>query len=337
MPDVIRLSHGFGGKMTQDLLDNVILPAIQGSSGHQVTLDAAVIDDLAEHVVISTDSFTVSPQVFPGGDIGKLAVSGTVNDIVMMGGRPQFITLGLIIEEDYEIDLLRTIMESVGAACRMTGTRVITGDTKVVEKGAVDGIFINTTGFGSRVFGPVGPDQICGDDMVILSGTLGDHGAAILNARENLGFSRTLVSDCAPLSELILEAARAAGTHLHALRDPTRGGLAATLNEFAVDSGYDIVIQETSIPIRKEVRAFLEILGLDVMILANEGKAVLVIAPEAVDCTLSALRGNPLGENAAVIGSVGEKRTRGRVMLETSIGTRRIIEMPLEEGLPRIC
>ena len=337
MHEVIRLAHGFGGKLSQNLLDEVIHPALRGAAGHQVTLDAAVVDDLDGPLVVSTDSFTVAPQFFPGGDIGKLAVAGTVNDIAMMGARPCYLSLGLIIEEGYEIGLLRTIMESIGATCRQTGTRVITGDTKVVEKGAVDGIFINTTGFGTRIYGPFGPELIREGDRVILSGTLGDHGAALMNARENLGFSQTLISDCASLSGMIAKAAETSGDQLHALRDPTRGGLAATMNEFAMDTGFEIVLEEQSIPIRNEVKAFLDILGLDVMILANEGKAILFVSPETVEKTLSALRSDPYGENAAVIGRVEAKRSRGRVMLETGIGTRRILEMPIEEGLPRIC
>ena len=337
MPDTIRLAHGFGGKLMQDLLDEIIHPAFTGNNDHPVTLDAAVLNDLPEPVVVSTDSFTISPLFFPGGDIGKLAVAGTINDIVMMGAQPKYLSLGLIIEEGFEIEKLRTILESVGSTCRKTGTQVVTGDTKVVEKGLIDGVFINTTGFGTQLYGPVGPEFIREGDAILISGTIGDHGAAILNVRENLGFSRSLLSDCAPLNDMIAQAASAAGGNLRAMRDPTRGGLAATLNEFAVDTGFEIVIEEDKLPVRNEVSAFLEILGLDILTMANEGKALLFVAPEAADAVLVALQDDPHGGNAAVIGHVEKGSKRGRVILETSIGTRRIIEMPIEEGLPRIC
>ena len=337
MSDSIRLAHGFGGTLSLELLDKVILPGLRGVDGHEVTLDAAVLDSLAPPVVVSTDSFTISPRFFPGGDIGSLAVAGTVNDIVMMGAKPQYLSLGLILEEGLPLDDLRRIMTSIGETCRTTGTTVVTGDTKVVERGATDGIFINTTGFGTQVFGPVGPSEIRGGDALILTGTLGDHGAAILNARERLGFSRTLKSDCAPLHELIANAAAAAGPGLHALRDPTRGGIAATLNEFAVDTGLDIIIREETIPIQPDVAAFLEVLGLDVFTLANEGKALLFLTPECAGATLDALHNHPLGRDAAVIGTVEKSRRSGRVILETAIGTRRILDVPLEAGLPRIC
>ena len=336
MPDHIRLAHGFGGKLSYDLLQQVILPAF-GSPGHAPTLDAAVIDRLAPPVVVSTDSYTISPRFFPGGDIGKLAVAGTVNDILMMGARPQYLTLGLMIEEGMPLDELGIIMRSIGDTCRLAGVSVITGDTKVVEHGALDGIFINTTGFGTRVFGPVGPAYIRPGDRLLITGTIGDHGSAILNIRERLGFSEELASDCAPLHDLIRSAAETAGPDLHALRDPTRGGVAATLNEFAIDSGLDIVIREESLPVSPMAASFIEVLGLDLLALANEGKALLFVAPESSEKTLSALRAHPLGANAAEIGVVETPRASGRVIMETAIGTRRIVEMPLEAGLPRIC
>lgn len=333
----IRLAHGFGGKLMNDLLDEVIHPALTGGSGHNVTMDAAVLEDIRPPLVVSTDSFTVSPRFFPGGDIGELAVAGTVNDVAMMGARPRWLTLGLIIEEGLPVDEFRAIMESCGRACRETGVTVVTGDTKVVEKGLVDGIFINTTGIGAQVVSGIGPDHIREGDAIIVSGTLGDHGAAILNARENLGFGGGLVSDCAPLVDMILGTLDAAGENIHALRDPTRGGLAATLNEFAQDTGFELDIEEDRIPVNPEVAAFLDILGMDALTLANEGKTVMFVAPDAADTVVEALRNHPLGANAAVIGRVGGRRERGRVVLETVIGTRRIVEMPIEAGLPRIC
>lgn len=337
MPDTIRLAHGFGGRLTQNLLDDVIVPALSGGSGHEITLDAAVLEDLEPPVIVSTDSFTVIPRFFPGGDIGKLAVCGTINDVSMMGARPRYFSLGLIIEEGFPIEELRRIMTSIGETARQTGVKIVTGDTKVVEKGSAGGIYINTTGFGTRVFGPVGPDQICAGDTVLISGTIADHGAAILNARENLGFSRTLESDCAPLWDMVYAAAKAAGSGLHALRDPTRGGVAATLNEFARDTGLQIIIEEACLPVRPEVSAFLEVLGMDPLPIANEGKCLLFAAPDTAQSTLETLHHHPLGRQAAIIGRVESGGRRGRVILETRIGSRRIVEMPLEDGLPRIC
>jgi hydrogenase expression/formation protein HypE len=336
MSDTIRLAHGFGGKLSQDLLDTVIIPALSETPGHAPTLDAAVIEDLTSPVVVSTDSFTVSPLFFPGGDIGKLAVCGTVNDIVMMGALPQYLSLALIIEEGLPLAELCTIMGSVGATCRAAGVTVVTGDTKVVERGVIDGIFINTTGFGSRLYGPYGPSLICLGDDILITGTIGDHGAAILNAREKLGFG-SLASDCALLNELLAAASNVAGPSLHALRDPTRGGIAATLNEFAIDTGYELLIRENDIPIRPEVLSFLDVLGLDALTLANEGKALLFVSQDKTYDVLSALKAHPLGRASSIIGRVECARERGRVVMETTIGTRRIIEMPLEAGLPRIC
>jgi hydrogenase expression/formation protein HypE len=337
MTETIRLAHGLGGRLTQDLLDQVIVPALSGAEGHAVTLDAAVLVDLEPPVVVSTDSFTITPRFFPGGDIGKLAVCGTVNDVAMMGARCRYLALGLILEEGLPIEELRRIIASLGETARRCGVRVVTGDTKVVEKGSADGIFINTTGFGTRVLPPVGPEQIREGDHILISGPIADHGAAILNAREKLGFAQTLESDCAPLWELVEAAAAAAGPCLHALRDPTRGGVAATLNEFARDTGFQFVLEEAAIPVRAEVAAFLEVLGLDPLPIPNEGKCLLLVAPEAASAALRALRSHPLGRQAEAIGRIEKGGRRGRVILETRIGTRRVVEMPLEAGLPRIC
>ncbi len=349
MSRVITLAHGFGGKRSQELLDEIILPALAGPGGHAAcgghpfavhhapTLDAAVIADLDGPIVVSTDGFTVSPLEFPGGDIGTLAVNGTVNDLAMMGAHPRYLALACIIEEGFDLDRFRTLMQSVGNACRAAGVLVITGDTKVVERGSAGGLFLTTTGIGTRVFGPVGPDRIHPGDIVLLSGTVGDHGAAILNARENLGFTGTLASDCAPLHDLAASVAAAAGERLHALRDPTRGGLAATLNEFALDGGVQITVRETDIPVRPSVASFLDILGMDPLTLANEGKMVAVVAPDAADAALAAMREHEYGAGAAAIGTVDDARDPGRVVLETVIGTRRLLDMPLEAGLPRIC
>ncbi len=336
MSDTIRLAHGFGGRLTQDLLDEVIIPALSGKADHAVTLDAAVLPELQPPVVMSTDSFTITPRFFPGGDIGKLALAGTINDVAMMGARPAYFSLGLIIEEGLPLDELRRIMGSLGELARATGVQIVTGDTKVVEQGVVDGLFINTTGLGTRQFA-VGPERIAAGDAILISGTVADHGAAILNVREKLGFAQTLESDCAPLWDLVAAAHAAAGEALHALRDPTRGGLAATLNEFARDTGLQFVLQEEALPIRPAVRAFLDVLGLDPLPIANEGKCLLFVAPEAAETALAAVRQAPYGAEAAIIGRVEPAVRRGRVVLETAIGTRRVVEMPIEAGLPRIC
>ena len=337
MSDYIRLAHGYGGRLTQELIDGIIYPALSGTHEHPVTLDAAVLESLEPPVVVSTDSFTVSPRFFPGGDIGSLAVHGTVNDVAMMGAQPSFITLGLILEEGLELNILRRVMTSLGNACREAGVQVVSGDTKVVEKGTIDGLFINTTGFGTQTFGNLGPAYIKPGDKILLSGTLGDHGTAILNARESLGFSGGLVSDSAALNGLIRVLAESSGDALHALRDPTRGGMSATLNEFAADTGLMYHIYEDDIPVRPEVRGFTELLGLDVLTLANEGKFIAFVASDAADQALKALHSHPLGTDAAIIGHVEETLNRGTVVLETVIGTKRIIDMPVEEGLPRIC
>jgi len=337
MSELIKLAHGFGGRLTQELLDEVIIPALAGKPGHATTLDAAVLPDLQPPVVVSTDSFTITPRFFPGGDIGKLAMAGTINDVAMMGAKPTFFSLGLIIEEGLPMDELRMIMQSIGKSAREVGGQVVTGDTKVVEKGVCDGIFINTTGFGTQIYAPLGPAQIREGDVIIISGTVGDHGAAILNARENLGFSQTLLSDCAPLWDVVEAAALAAGENLHALRDPTRGGLAATLNEFAQDTGLQLVIEENALPLKTEVASFFDVLGLDPLPIANEGKCLIFVDPAAVDATLEAVRQQTYGQDAAVIGKVEAAPRRGRVVLETGIGTRRVVEMPIEAGLPRIC
>lgn len=336
MSDRVTLAHGFGGRRTQELLDNVILPALRGEGGHEVTLDAAVLPPMKGNAVISTDSFTVKPLFFPGGDIGKLAACGTINDVAMMGARPLYMTLALVIEEGFAVSDIVRIITSLGAVCRETRVKVVTGDTKVVEKGSLDGIIVNTTGVGERIY-EVGPEKIREGDAIIISGTIADHGAAILNARENLGFKGSLDSDCAPLWSLVETAAKIAGGDLHALRDPTRGGLAATLNEFAADTGLNYVILENAIPIRPVVRTFLEIVGMDPLPVANEGKAIMFVAESKAEKTISALRNHDLGRDAAIIGRVEKSGRRGKVIMETAIGTSRVIEMPLEAGLPRIC
>lgn len=339
MNDTIRLAHGFGGSLSQELLDGLIYPALSGTDGteHQPTADAAVTEFPAGPLAFSTDSFTVQPAFFPGGDIGKLAVAGTVNDLACAGAEPRALSLALILEEGFPLEDLRVLLQSAGATCRTAGVEVVTGDTKVVEKGSADGIFINTAGFGPVRYPGLGHGTIRPGDSIIISGTVGDHGAAILSARENLGEGMNLVSDCAPLNGMILAVLKAGGGDIHALRDPTRGGPAAVLNEFAADAGLEMLVREDDIPLRPEVRDFLDILGMDPLLLANEGKVVLFCNPAAETAVLDALHTFPEGAEAAVIGTVTGRRPGGRVLLETGLGTTRILNMPVEPGLPRIC
>jgi len=336
MADEIRLAHGHGGSLSLELIEDVILPAL-GSAGAP-TLDAALLPQLNGRLAMSTDSYTVTPVFFPGGDIGKLAVCGTMNDVAMMAARPAALSLGVIIEEGFPMADFRRIMESVGGTAESGGAKVVTGDTKVVARGACDGIFINTTGIGVLPEGAaVGPERIEPGDVILLSGTIGDHGIAILNARHQLNPGVSFESDCAVLWPLVEGLLAAAGGRLHALRDPTRGGLAATLGEFAHDTSLQIVLEEEAIPVRPEVAQVLEVLGMDALTLANEGKLIAFVAPEVADEALAALKALPLGVGAAAIGRVGDRIEIGRVLLETAYGTRRVIEMPADEGLPRIC
>jgi len=339
MTGYIRPAHGFGGSLSQQLLDELVYPALSGSSvtEHRVTEDAAFFGLSENRGAFSTDSYTVKPIFFPGGNIGKLAVAGTVNDLAVSGADVGALSLSLIIEEGFALEDLEQILQSAGDTCRNAGVTVITGDTKVVERGSADGIFINTAGVGSVRFPQLGPGSIRPGDSIIVSGTIGDHGAAILSARERIGSGMTLVSDCAPLNGMIRTILETCGSAVHAMRDPTRGGLAAVLNEFAADTSLELLLREEAVPIRPEVHDFLDILGMDPLLLANEGKIVLFCLPEEESGVLSAMRSFPEGKDAAVIGTVARKRDRGRVLLETGLGTTRILNMPVEPGMPRIC
>jgi len=344
MENVIRLAHGAGGKMMNDLIREVLAPPLDNDLLRQMA-DAVVIQpgtwNLAPQtsnlrLAISTDSFTVRPLFFPGGDIGSLAVHGTVNDVAMAGARPLWLTAAFILEEGLEMETLERVVRSMAEAARNAGVLVVAGDTKVVERGHGDGIYINTTGIGVVMEGvEVGPDRARPGDVVLVSGTLGDHGIAVLSQREGLTFETELVSDSAPLNglvEVLLEAA----PHTHCLRDPTRGGLAAALNELAGTSGVGIEIDEAAIPIRPAVAAACEMLGFDPLTVANEGKLVAIVPPEEAEAALEALRSHPLGQDAAHIGIVTEEHP-GMVLARTAIGGRRIVDMPLGELLPRIC
>jgi len=287
-------------------------------------------------LAFTTDSFVVRPLFFPGGDIGSLAVFGTVNDLAMGGAEPLFLSAGFIIEEGLPLETLRRVVTSLRAAAQSAGVEVVTGDTKVVEKGKGDGLFINTSGIGRVPAGVnLSADQARPGDSILLSGTLGDHGIAILSQREGLEFDTPIASDLAPLHSLVAAMLGAAHS-IRCLRDPTRGGLSSTLNEFAAQSRAGMVIEESAIPIREEVKGACELLGLDPLYVANEGKLVAVVAAEEADRLLAAMRGHPLGTNARIIGKVVEAHP-GVVTMRTCLGTSRIVDMLAGDQLPRIC
>lgn len=335
--NVIRMAHGAGGKMMNDLIREVFATPLDNAYLRQMA-DSAVMPagERNPRFAMSTDSFTVRPLIFPGGDIGSLAVHGTVNDVAMSGARPLWLTAGFILEEGLPMDTLEQIVRSMARAAEEAGVQVVAGDTKVVERGHGDGIYINTAGVGAVPEGRnIGPDQARPGDVVLISGTLGDHGIAVLSKREGLTFETDLVSDSAALNGLI-EALLTAAPTVHCLRDPTRGGLAAALNELAGSSDVGIEIDESAVPIRSPVAAACEMMGFDPLTVANEGKVVVFVPPEEADAALEALRTHPLGVDAARIGLVTGDHP-GMVLARTGIGGRRVLDMPLGELLPRIC
>jgi hydrogenase expression/formation protein HypE len=331
----ILLGHGSGGKLSASLLKDVFLPALGNPVLNRLE-DQAVVSLGATKLAITTDSFVVKPLFFRGGDIGSLAVHGTINDLAMGGAEPLWLSAAFILEEGLPVETLRRVVASMQEAASKAGVPIVTGDTKVVEKGSADSLFINTTGIGRvRESVSLSASQARPGDVILVSGYLGDHGIAILAEREGLQFETQVQSDCAALHTLVarlLETTR----EVRCLRDPTRGGLSSTLNEIAGSSGVGMELNETAIPVREEVRGACEMLGLDPMYVANEGKLVAVVAPEAADAALEALRSHPLGKDAAIIGRVlGEHR--GMVVMRTPLGTTRIVDMLAGDQLPRIC
>lgn len=332
----IDLSHGAGGRATTQLVDDIFRPAFNNPLLDQGN-DQAAFDVPAGRMVMSTDGYVVSPLFFPGGDIGSLAVHGTINDLAMSGARPLHLAASCIIEEGFALADLRRIAGSMGAAARQSGVAIVTGDTKVVERGKGDGVFIVTTGLGAVPPGlMLSGDRAMPGDRVIVSGTMGDHGVAIMSVRSNLGFETELLSDSAALHGLVAEMVRGAGPSLRLMRDPTRGGLAATLNEIAQQSGVGFLVDEAAIPVREEVAAACELLGLDPLNVANEGKLVAIVAPETADDLLAAMRAHDLGRDAALIGEVVADEHRF-VQMTTSFGGGRIVDWLTGEQLPRIC
>ncbi len=338
---LILLSHGSGGAPARELVHELMLKHL-GNALLDPLEDAAICGTLKGKVALTCDSYVVSPLFFPGGDIGKLAVCGTVNDLAVMGAQPLYLTLALIIEEGFPMTDLERVVRSAAAASREAGVSVVAGDTKVVEKGSADGVFVTTSGIGTiPARRHVSASAARAGDRVIVSGTIGDHGITVLSAREELGFSSGLESDCAPLNGLV-EAMFAAvsGTRTDAaircLRDPTRGGLGASVVELASSSGVEVTLREASIPLRDEVRGTCEMLGFDPLYVANEGKLVAIVGPGSSDAVLAAMKEHPLGRDAALIGEVtGEKS--GRVLLSTEVGGTRVVTLPAGEQLPRIC
>jgi hydrogenase expression/formation protein HypE len=333
--DKILLGHGSGGKLTSDLIRDLFLPAFSNPILAQLD-DQAVVSLNGLRVAFTTDSFVVSPLFFAGGDIGSLAVHGTVNDLAMGGAQPLFLSAAFIIEEGLSMETLRRVAESLRGAARAAGVEVVTGDTKVVEKGSGDELFINTSGLGLVPEGVrISADQARPRDRVLLNGSIGEHGIAILAEREGLNFENQVASDSAPLNGLVakmLETSRS----IHCLRDPTRGGLSSALNEIAARSGVSIRIDERAIPVREEVQGACELLGLDPLYVANEGKLIAIVAPEAAEPLLEAMRAHPLGRQAQIIGAV-EEAPAGQVVMRTTLGTTRIVDMLTGDQLPRIC
>jgi hydrogenase expression/formation protein HypE len=333
----VLLGHGSGGQLSADLLREVIVPALGSAAAAGPAQDAALVEVGGVDLVLSTDSFVVSPPFFPGGDIGALAVHGTVNDLAMRGAEPVALTLALVVEEGFDLADLRRITESVGQAAAGAGVPVVTGDTKVVGRGAADGVFVTTTGLGRRLPGAnPGADRGRPGDVVLLSGPIGLHGTTIMSVREGLGFEADIASDTQPLHRLVRAMVAAGGEAVHALRDPTRGGLASALTELAVASDVGVELQEAALPVPPTVAAACEILGLDPLHVANEGCLVAFVAPEVADPVLAAMRALAEGSGAVRVGAAVAEHP-GRVDLRTLLGSRRIVDTLIGEQLPRIC
>jgi hydrogenase expression/formation protein HypE len=331
----ILLGHGSGGRMSGELLRNIILPALQNAVLERLD-DQAIVDIGGSRIAFTTDSFVVKPLFFPGGDIGTLAVNGTVNDLAMGGAEPLFLSLALILEEGLPLDTLRRVVESIRVAAALAGVVVVTGDTKVVEKGSGDGLFVNTSGIGLVSSGVrLSADQARPDDRVLLSGTIGDHGITILSQREGIEFQSAVASDTAALHTLVAAMLRAS-PEIRCLRDLTRGGLSSSLNEIAARSRVGIELEERAIPVREEVQGACEMLGLDPLYVANEGKLVAIVEPTAAERVLNAMRHHPLGRDARTIGMVTQSHP-GMVTLRTRLGTSRIVDLLSGDQLPRIC
>ncbi len=334
--DTVQMAHGGGGRMTQKLVDTVFVPALRNRALAALH-DGAILHLPPGRIAFSTDSYVIHPIFFPGGDIGSLAVHGTVNDLAMCGARPLHLSAGFILEEGLPLADLRRIVMSMGQAAAAAGVSVVTGDTKVVDRGKADSIFINTAGIGIVPEGiEIAPTRARPGDLVLVNGEIAVHGIAIMSVRQGLQFETEMVSDSASLHELVAAALDVAGSHVHVLRDPTRGGVASALNEIATAADVSIELEERAIPVNEAVQGACELLGFDPLYVANEGKCLAIVAPSHARAVLEAWRRHPLGKDAAIIGQVREE-PRGRLVLHTRIGARRIVDMLSGEQLPRIC
>ena len=332
----VTLAHGGGGRLTHALIERVFLAAFRNPALEPLH-DGAVLEVPAGRLALSTDSYVVSPLFFPGGDIGSLAVHGTVNDLAMCGAQPLALTAGFVLEEGLPMDDLWRIVRSMAQAAKDAGVSIVTGDTKVVDRGKGDGVFINTTGIGLVPEGvSISPARARPGDRLLLSGRIADHGVAILSVREGLSFETTIESDSAALNGLVGSLLGALGGRVHVLRDPTRGGVASATNEIAEAAQVGLRLEETAIPLAEQVRGACEILGLDPLYVANEGKCLAIVAPEAAEQALALLRAHPLGREAALIGEVVADHP-GRVMMRSRVGGMRVVDMLSGEQLPRIC
>ncbi len=333
----VLLAHGGGGRLTEELIEEVFIPAFSNDTLNQLGDSARLPHAPPDYsIALTTDSYVVQPPFFPGGDIGRLAVCGTVNDLAMVGAQPKFLTCGMILEEGFTMDDLKRVVASMAEAAEQAGVNLVAGDTKVVPHGSADKIFINTSGVGWIPKGRT-PDvkKIQAGDAIIISGTIGDHGTVVMATRENLGIHVELKSDTAPLNGLV-EALFDGGVEVHAMRDPTRGGLAQTLCEMAKASGLHIDLKEDALPVRSEVTAIADILGLDILQIANEGKLVAFVPKRDAEKALRICQAQPLGCDAAIIGRVSDTGD-SMVALQTRFGGNRIVEQPMGELLPRIC
>lgn len=334
----VTLSHGSGGKASHNLIEGIFAPAFSNPLLDCLD-DSAIlsIQGMPGQLAFTTDTFVVSPLFFPGGDIGKLAVHGTINDLAVAGAKPLYLSSAFILEEGFSIEDLRKVVASMAQAAAEAGVTIATGDTKVVQRGKADGLFINTAGVGLvGTAQPIGQMHVRPGDKVLISGSVGDHGVAVMLAREGLEIQADIKSDTAPLHTLVADLIAAAGEGIHCLKDPTRGGLATTLNEIALGSEVAIALDERLIPVNAGVRGVCEILGLDPLTIANEGKLIAIVAPEAVRPALEAMRAHPLGRQAALIGEV-RPEPAAMVFLRTELGGTRVLDMLVGDPLPRIC
>jgi len=333
--DRIQLGHGSGGKMSARLFADHVLPHFSNPLLDRLG-DGAILPATASDLVVSTDTFVVNPLEFPGGNIGDLAINGTLNDVAMMGGRPAYLTVGFVLEEGLEMEVLRRVLESMATAANRAGVPIVAGDTKVVERGKADGLFVNTTGIGVLSEFRPGPERAAVGDAVLVSGPIARHGMAIMAARESLAFDAEISSDTANLVPLVESLRAEVGPAVHALRDPTRGGVASALNEFAKSSHRGITLDETRLPVPEPVRGACEMLGLDPLFVANEGILLALVAEDAAEHALAVLRAHPLGEGAMNIGGVVDAHP-GMVTIRTGLGGTRVLEMLPGDQLPRIC